>query len=100
MANYQSDWVFNLILKLAVVICLVTLSISLIVGSGPLTALLRSSTAFSVFALLGWATSLVWTAPESQEAAAKSEDSPADSKKKPAVGKQAEQDQQSPPKDS
>ena len=63
MTNYQSNWIFNLIIKLAVVIFLSILALSLIVGAGPLTALLRSGTAFTAFALLGWATSLVWTEP-------------------------------------
>jgi hypothetical protein len=67
MRNNQADWVFNLVLKFAVVMCLCTLAIGLVVGTGPLTALVRSGTAFTVFALLGWATSLVWQVPEVQE---------------------------------
>ena len=63
MTNYQSDWVFNLILKFAVIICLSVLALSLIIGTGPLTALLRSGVAFATFAFLGWATSLVWDMP-------------------------------------
>lgn len=60
MTNYQSNWIFNIILKFAVIICLSVLALSLIIGIGPLTALLRSSVAFMTFAFLGWATSLVW----------------------------------------
>lgn len=63
MTNYQSNWIFNLILKFAVIICLSVLALSLIIGTGPLTALLRSSVAFMTFAFLGWATSLVWDMP-------------------------------------
>ena len=63
MTNYQSDWVFNLILKFAVIICLSVLALSLIIGTGPITALLRSGVAFTTFAFLGWATSLVWDMP-------------------------------------
>ena len=67
MTNYQSNWVFNLTLKFAVIICLGVLALSLIIGTGPLTALLRSSVAFTTFAFLGWATSLVWDIPLIEE---------------------------------
>lgn len=67
MTNYQSNWVFNLILKFAVIICLSVLALSLIIGIGPLTALLRSSVAFATFAFLGWATSLIWDIPLTEE---------------------------------
>ncbi|MCB0209792.1 MAG: hypothetical protein KDJ52_10695 [Anaerolineae bacterium] len=67
MINYQSNWVFNLSLKFAVIICLTVLVLSLIIGTGPLTALIRSSVAFMTFAFLGWATSLVWDVPLVEE---------------------------------
>ena len=63
MTNELSALVFNLSLKLAAAIFLGLLAVSLIVGAGPLTALLRSSTAFIVFAFLGWAMALVWQVP-------------------------------------
>ena len=67
MTHYQSDWVFNLVLKLAVIVFLSTLALGLLVGVNPLTALLRSGTAFMSFAVLGWATSLAWSVPELEE---------------------------------
>jgi hypothetical protein len=73
MKGYESDWVFNLVLRLAVIVFLGTLALGLIAGVEPLTTLLRSSTAFAAFVVLGWATSLVWAetqageAPESRE---------------------------------
>ncbi|MCB0191057.1 MAG: hypothetical protein KDJ65_03865 [Anaerolineae bacterium] len=67
MTNYQSDWVFNLTLKFAVIICLSVLALSLIIGTGPLTALMRSSIAFMTFSFLGWVTSLVWDMPLEEE---------------------------------
>ncbi|HMR65197.1 MAG TPA: hypothetical protein PKE64_14415 [Anaerolineae bacterium] len=60
MTYYHPDWVFNLVLKFAVIVSLSTLTISLITGVGPLTALLRSGAAFVTFAVLAWAASLVW----------------------------------------
>lgn len=75
MTNFQSDWVFNLILKLAVIVCLGTLALGLIVGVAPLIALLRSSAAFFTFALLGWATALVWQTPELETTGVQSEES-------------------------
>jgi len=67
MKRYASDWVFNLILRLAVIVFLGTLALGLIVGVGPLTTLLRSGTAFAAFVVLGWATSLVWAETQAQE---------------------------------
>ncbi len=64
MDGYESDWMFNLVLRLAVIICLGTLVLGLMVGVGPLTALLRSGIAFVAFVLLGWAASLVWVETE------------------------------------
>lgn len=64
MTNYQANWLYNLILKLAVAVCLGTLALSLAGGVNPLIALFRSGTAFTTFALLGWATSIVWDVPE------------------------------------
>lgn len=60
MSRYHPDWLFNLILKFAVVVSLSTLALSLTAGVGPLTALLRSGAAFITFAGLAWAASLVW----------------------------------------
>jgi hypothetical protein len=73
MTNNQSDWVFNFVLWLAVIVFLSTLALGLIVGVGPLTALLRSGIAFFSFALLGWAVSLVWAIPAPEEVTVKSE---------------------------
>lgn len=78
MTNYQADWLYNLILKLAVALCLGTLALSLAGGVNPLIALFRSGTAFTTFALLGWATSIVWEVPEGE--ADRSDDSSANNK--------------------
>ncbi len=64
MEHYQSDWVFDIALRVAVIICLATLAMALYVGVGPITAVFRSGTAFAVFAILGWAAALVWKVPE------------------------------------
>ena len=64
--QFQPDWVFNFVLKLAVVVCLATLAIGLIMGVSPLISLLRSGVAFIVFATLAWAASLIW--PEIEQA--------------------------------
>jgi hypothetical protein len=63
MTYSQSDWIFNIGLKLALIICLTTLVIGLTMGVGPITAMLGSSVAFTVFTVLGWAASLVWEEP-------------------------------------
>jgi hypothetical protein len=85
MKNYQSDWVLNLVLKLAVAVFLSTLALGLLVGVNPLTALLRSGTAFMAFAILGWATSLAWTVPELEEVPVQSEEALADQEQQPAA---------------
>jgi hypothetical protein len=64
MMNELSAWVYNFSLKLAAAIFLSILALGLIAGAGPLMALLRSSTAFIVFAFLGWAMALVWQVPK------------------------------------
>jgi hypothetical protein len=68
MTRYEPAWVFNLVLKMAVVVFLSTLAIGLAVGVSPLTALLRSGAAFGVFAMLAWAASLAWAVPEMEHA--------------------------------
>lgn len=77
MSNAQAEWVFNFILRLGVVVALSALALGLILGVGPLTALLRSGTAFLAFAMLGWASARLWEVPalEAQpvEAAARPE---------------------------
>ncbi|MEW5956488.1 MAG: hypothetical protein AB1801_02105 [Chloroflexota bacterium] len=69
MTYYESDWVFNLVLKLAVVVFLSILAVGLLAGVNPLTALLRSSSAFAAFVVLGWVASLTWSAPELEKVA-------------------------------
>lgn len=64
MRNRHSDWIFNLGLKVAVLICLSTLAVALFTGVGPLTAIFRSGTAFTVFVTLGWAATIVWQVPD------------------------------------
>lgn len=67
MTNLHTAWVFNLALKLAIVVCLGTLALSLAMDIKPLTALLRSGTAFITFVALAWAVSIVWKVPEIEE---------------------------------
>lgn len=69
MIQYHPDWIFNISLKLAVTICLGTLAIGLYVGVAPITAILRSGAAFTVFATLGWAAALMWQVPETEQEA-------------------------------
>ena len=73
MTNHQMDWLFNLSLRLAVIICLSTLAVGLMMGIDPLTALFRSSIAFISFAALGWAASMMWNVPETQEVSVETE---------------------------
>jgi hypothetical protein len=73
MTNNQSDWVFNIGLQIAVVICLSTLAVALFTGVAPLTAVFRSGTAFAVFVSLGWAAAVVWQVPEPEAEDEKSE---------------------------
>lgn len=68
MTKYQPEWVFNLSLQLAVMVCLSMLILALALDVPPLTALWRSALVFVVFAVFGWITSLVWQAPEPSEA--------------------------------
>lgn len=67
MTNLHTAWIFNLALKLAIVVCLGTLAFSLAMDIEPLTALLRSGTAFMTFAVLAWAVSIVWKVPDVEE---------------------------------
>lgn len=67
MPNLHSAWVFNFALKLAIVVCLGTLALSLVMDIEPLTALLRSGTAFTTFVALAWAVSIVWKVPDIEE---------------------------------
>jgi hypothetical protein len=60
----QSAWIFNIGLNLAVAIFLGILAVGLFMNVPPLTAIFRSFVAFTVFALLSWAASLVWQEPE------------------------------------
>lgn len=69
MSRYEPAWIFNLVLKMAVVIFLSTLAIGLVAGVTPLTALMRSSAAFGVFAMLAWAVSLTWDIPKTEKVA-------------------------------
>lgn len=67
MTQYHPDWIFNISLKLAVTICLGTLAMGLYMGVAPITAVLRSGAAFTVFATLGWAAALMWQVPEAEQ---------------------------------
>lgn len=60
MTHYESDWVFNIGLKVAVAIFLATLAMGLVTGVAPVTAVFRSGAAFAVFVTIGWAAALVW----------------------------------------
>ena len=60
MEKYESDWVFNIGLKVAVIICLATLAVGLTIGLSPTTAVFRSGSAFAVFATISWAAARVW----------------------------------------
>ena len=64
MLTQQSAWIFNIGLNLAVAIFLGILAVGLFMNVPPLTAIFRSFVAFTVFALLSWAASLVWQEPE------------------------------------
>lgn len=61
--HYQSDWIFNFALRLAVMVGLGTLAIGLVMGADPLVALMRSSVAFVSFIIFGWTASLLWQVP-------------------------------------
>lgn len=90
MEHYQSDWVFDIALRVAVIICLATLAMALYVGVGPITAVFRSGTAFAVFAVLGWAAALVWKVPEPEpdpEPEAKTQDNEEEKENKEAAEK-------------
>ncbi len=73
MSKYQSNWVFNLTLQIAVVVCLGTLALALAMDVNPLTALWRSGLAFVTFVFIGWAVSLVWQVPEPVEVSVEAE---------------------------
>ena len=68
MNQYESDWVFNIGLKVAVIICLATLAVGLTIGLSPVTAVFRSGSAFAVFATISWAAALMWEPALPQEA--------------------------------
>ncbi len=74
MTKYQPEWVFNLSLQLAVMVCLSMLILALALDVPPLTALWRSALVFGVFATFGWITSLVWQVPEPSEAPVETDD--------------------------
>jgi hypothetical protein len=69
MARQQSDWVFNLTVRLAVMVCLGTLALGLLAGVQPVTAVTRSCAAFVAFILLAHAASKIWmvSIPEAVE---------------------------------
>jgi hypothetical protein len=73
MSKYQPDWIFNLALQIAVVICLGILVVALAMDVAPLTALWRSSLAFATFALLGRAVSVIWQMPAPVEVSVEAE---------------------------
>ena len=82
MNYYESDWVFNIGLKVAVIICLTTLAVGLTIGLSPITAVLRSGSAFAVFATISWAAARVWEPalqeePEDEAAAGDDEETAA-----------------------
>ena len=64
MTKYQPEWIFNLALQFAVVICLSTLVLALARDVAPLTALWRSGLILIVFGMLAWIVSLIWQMPE------------------------------------
>jgi hypothetical protein len=67
MIEYPSAWVFNLALRLAILVCLGTLIVGLVVGVGPLTALMRSGIAFLAFVVLGWVSSVLFDVAPPEE---------------------------------
>jgi hypothetical protein len=88
MTNLHTAWIFNLALKLAIVVCLGTLAFSLAMDIEPLTALLRSGTAFMTFVALAWAVSIVWKVPDIEEKV-KSDDSLDDNKRPSRINEQS-----------
>ena len=70
MTERPSQWVFDLVIQLALIVCLATLAVGLTAGASPLVALLRSGVAFVAIVLVGWALSLVFDVPppEAEEA--------------------------------
>ena len=68
MIEYPSAWVFNMALRLAILVCLGTLIVGLMIGVGPLTALLRSGVAFLAFVVLGWVSSVLFDVAPPEEA--------------------------------
>lgn len=85
MTKYQPEWIFNLSLQLAVVICLSMLILALALDVPPLTALWRSALVFVVFTIFGWITSLVWQVPEPSEAPIEAEDEPTSMSEQPVA---------------
>ncbi len=83
MTNYESDWIFDIGLKIAVAIFLATLAMGLVTGVAPLTAVYRSGAAFAVFVIIGWAAAQVWepTRPKKEE---ESEENAADAETRAA----------------
>jgi hypothetical protein len=74
MTHYESDWVFNVGLKVAAAIFLATLAMGLVTGVTPVTAVFRSGAAFGVFVTIGWAAALVWEPPMPEEEAEETEE--------------------------
>ncbi|GAB4449600.1 MAG: hypothetical protein Kow0031_32060 [Anaerolineae bacterium] len=74
MTQYESDWVFDIGLKVAVTIFLATLAVGLVTGVAPLTAVARSAAAFAVFLTIGWAAAQVWEPPQPEEEAEEGEE--------------------------
>jgi hypothetical protein len=70
MSTLQSNWIFNLIVRLAVVVFLGTLALGLIVGVEPVTALTRSGVAFIAFIILAHAAATIWALLVPEEAVA------------------------------
>lgn len=87
MSKYQPNWIFNLTLQIAVVVCLGILALALVMDVTPLTALWRSSLAFVTFVLLGRAISLIWQVPEPVEVPVEAQTEMTDDTSQPAEDK-------------
>lgn len=83
MSKYHPNWIFNLTVQIAAVICLGILVLALALDVTPLTALWRSGLAFATFVLIGWAVSLIWQLPEPVEVPVEAETEQEDISSKP-----------------
>ena len=68
IVKQQAHFVFDITLRIALIIALVMLVLGLVEGVDPLIAVFRSIVAFMAFAGLGWAASLIIGNPEAKEA--------------------------------